>query len=151
MEQFLNIGDRITDKCAPPSEEEVRAWIGRDAFEHWSKLRSWIEASYPGVFAPDWLYGGKNRGWALRYTKTRALCSLIPAYRLLSVQIVLGGVERAKFEGRRYTWSPELARLYDDTRTYHDGKWLTVAVSSAARRREVTDLLCMKRPPRSSP
>ena len=147
MEQSPRIGDRITDKSAPPDEGQVRDWMGRESFEHWARLRGWIDASYPGVFAPDWIYGGKNRGWSLRYTKTKALCSLVPAYRLLSVLVVLGGAEREKFEERRYSWSPQLVKLYDETRSYHDGKWLTVAVSSAAQRREVIELVSMKRPP----
>jgi hypothetical protein len=149
MEQSPKVGDRITDKSATPDESEVRDWIGRPGFEHWAKLRRWIDESYPGVFAPDWIYGGKNRGWSLRYTKAKALCSLVPAYRLLSVLVVLGGAEREKFEDRRYSWSPQLVKLYDETHTYHDGKWLTVPVSSAAHRHELTELLSMKRPPLS--
>jgi len=149
MEQSPQIGDRIADKSAPPDESNVRDWIGRAAFEHWSKLRSWIDASYPGVFAPDWLYGGKKRGWSLRYTKTKALCTLVPAYRLFSVLVVLGGAERDSFEERRCLWSPQLLELYDETPTYHDGKWLNVAISSAAHRREVIELMSMKRAPLS--
>ena len=147
MEQSPKVGDRITGMSAPPDESKVHDWIGREAFEHWTKLRSWIDASYPGVFAPDWLYGGKNRGWSLRYTKTKAFCSLVPAYRLLSVLVVLGGAEREKFEERRYSWSQRLVKLYDETRTYHDGKWLTIPVSSAAHRHEVIELVSVKRPP----
>jgi Protein of unknown function (DUF3788) len=149
MEQNPKTGDRITDKAAPPDEDKVREWVGRQAFEHWAKLRAWIDASYPGVFAPDWLYGGKTRGWSLRYTKTKALCTLVPAYRLFSVLVVLGRTEQEKFDERRCSWSPRLLRLYDETRTYHDGKWLVVAISSAEHRREVTELVSMKRPPSS--
>jgi hypothetical protein len=147
MEQSPEIGERITDKSAPPDENKVRDWIGPEAFGHWAKLRGWIDASYPGVFAPDWLYGGKKRGWSLRYTEAKAFCTLVPAYRLFSVLVVLGRAEREKFEERRYTWSPQLIKLYDETRTYHDGKWLTVAISSADHRHELTELVSMKRPP----
>jgi hypothetical protein len=145
----LHIGDRITDKSAPPDDGAVRKWIGPKAFGHWAELRNWIEESYPGVFAPDWLYGGKNRGWSLRYKKTRALCTLVPEYRRLSTVIVLGRAEREKFEERRYVWRPPLVKLYDEAKTYIDGKWLTVALSSARDLRDVTELLIMKRPPPS--
>lgn len=147
MEQSPRIGDKMSDRSAPPDESTVRDWIGREAFGHWTKLRNWIDASYPGVFVPDWLYGGEKRGWSLRYTKTKAFCTLVPAYRLFSVLVVLGRAEREKFEERRYSWSPQLIKLYDETRTFHDGKWLTVAISSADDRREVTELVRMKRPP----
>jgi len=147
MKQPPQIGDGITDKSSPPDERTVRDWIGPEAFKRWIKLQIWIEASYPGVFAPDWLYGGKKRGWSLRYKKTRALCTLLPAYRLFSVLVVLGGAERQKFEERRYSWSPQLIKLYDEARPYPDGKWLTVAISSAEDLHEVTELVSMKRPP----
>jgi hypothetical protein len=141
------IGDRITDKSSPPDDGAVRKWIGPKAFGRWAELRNWIDATYPGVFAPDWLYGGKNRGWSLRYKKTRALCTLVPEYRRFSALVVLGGAEREKFEQRRYVWRPQLIKLYDEAKTYIDGKWLTVVISSAPDARDVTELLMMKRPP----
>ena len=149
IERSPRIGDRIIDKSAQPDEGKIHEWIGRGAYAHWAKLRDWMDESYPGVFAPDWLYGGKNRGWALRYTSTKAFCSLVPAYRLFSVLVVLGGAERVKFEEQRSSWSLRLAKLYDETPTFHDGKWLTVAISSADHRREVITLVSMKRPPLS--
>ncbi|MFC0402160.1 DUF3788 domain-containing protein [Paraburkholderia rhizosphaerae] len=149
MTESPEIGDRITDKSAPPDERTIRDWIGAAAFKHWTELQSWIETSYPGVFEPDWLYGGKKRGWSLRYKKTKAFCTLMPAYRSFSVLVVLGQAERTKFEERRYVWSPQLVKLYDEARAYPDGKWLTVPISSAADRREVIELVSMKRPPSS--
>lgn len=147
MEQCFQIGDRISDKSAPPDDSIVRDWIGPGAFKHWAGLRSWIEEFYPGVFAPEWLYGGKKRGWSLRYKKTRAFCTLLPEYRRFSAVVVLGGAERETFEERRHVWRPQLVQLYDEARTFPDGKFLTVAVSSAGDRHDVTELLTMKRPP----
>ena len=149
MEQSPQIGDRITDKAAPPDDSTVRDWIGPEAFEHWAALRDWIEASYPGVFALDWLYGGKKQGWSLRYKKSKAFCTFLPEYRLFSVVVVLGAAEREKFEARRDSWRPQLVNLYDEALTYHDGKWLKVPISSADDRHGVTELLSMKRPLRS--
>ncbi|HEY4146958.1 DUF3788 domain-containing protein [Pinirhizobacter sp.] len=149
MEQPLQVGDRITDKSSPPDDSAVRSWIGRKAFAHWAELQKWIDASYPGVFSPDWLYGGKKRGWSLRYKKTKAFCTLLPEYKRLSVLVVLGRAERAKFDERRYAWRPELVKHYDEAPTYPDGKWLTMAISSATDRHDVTELLAMKRPPPS--
>jgi len=143
------IGDRIAGKSAAPDEDTVRDWMGPRAFGHWTALRDWIDVSYPGIFVPEWLYGGQKRGWSLRYKKTRALCTPLPGYRLLSVQVVLGRAEREKFEERRDAWRPQLVKLYDEAHPYPDGKWLTVAISSAEDRHELTKLVSMKRPPRS--
>lgn len=146
MEQLPRLGDRITDKSAAPDESTVRDWLGPKAFQHWVRLQSWIDASYPEVFDPEWLYGGKKRGWSLRYKKTKAFCTLLPGYRQLSVLVVLGRAEREKFEARRHAWRPQLLKLYDEARPYPDGKWLTIAISSADDRHELTELVRMKRP-----
>ncbi|OWJ64509.1 DUF3788 domain-containing protein [Inquilinus limosus] len=148
MEQCLQIGDSITGKSAPPDDIILRDWIGPGAFKHWTDLQNWIEEFYPGVFAPEWLYGGKKRGWSLRYKKTRAFCTFLPEYRRFSVVVVLGRAERETFEERRHAWRPQLVQLYDEARTFPDGKFLTVAISSADDLHDVTELLTMKRPPK---
>ena len=143
------IGSRITDKSAAPDDRAVRQWIGPEAFVHWTALRNWIDETYPGVFEPDWLYGGKNRGWSLRYKKIKAFCTLVPEYGRFSAIVVMGRAEREKFEERRYAWRPPLVKLYDEAKAYLDGKWLTVAVASKDDLDEVMELLAMKRPPSS--
>ncbi|NMN71342.1 DUF3788 domain-containing protein [Rhizobium sp. 57MFTsu3.2] len=143
------IGDRITDHSAPPDDSAIREWIGPQAFGHWAELRSWIDEFYPAVFEPDWLYGGRNRGWSLRYKKTKAFTTLVPEYRRFSAVVVMGGAEREKFEERHYVWRPHLVKRYDEAKTYVDGKWLTLAFSSTDDLDDVTALLTMKRPPPS--
>lgn len=148
MERSPQIGYPITDKSAPPDDRAVHGWLGAKAFKHWADLQHWIKACYPGVFAPDWLYGGKKRGWLLRYKKGRAFCTLLPEYRRVSVLVVLGGPERAKFEDRHCIWRPELVELYNAAKTYPDGKWMTVEISCKDDRLDVQKLLAMKPPPR---
>jgi len=147
--QHPQIGDRMTERAASPDDAALREWIGPEGFARWSELRTWIDEFYPGVFAPDWLYSGKNRGWTLRYKKTKAFITLIPKYQTLSAVVVMGRAEREKFEERRYAWRTELVTLFDEAKTYIDGKWLTVAISDESDLQDVKDLLIMKRPPAS--
>ena len=148
-ESAPQIGDRLTDKSASPDNNAIRDWVGPEAFAYWGELRTWIDEFYPSVFEPDWLYGGKKRGWSLRYKKVKAFTTLLPEYRRFSAVVVMGGAEREKFEKRRYTWRSRVVKLYDEAETYIDGKWLTVSISSSEDLRDVTDLLTMKRPPPS--
>ncbi|WP_454854647.1 DUF3788 domain-containing protein [Rhizobium binxianense] len=141
------IGDRITGNSTPPDDGTIREWLGSEAYGQWIELRTWIDESYRGVFTPDWLYGGKTRGWSLRFKKTKALTTLVPEYRRFSVIVVMGRAEREKFEERRYAWRPQLLKFYDDAKTYTDGKWLTLPVSSKDELQNVRELLAMKRPP----
>jgi hypothetical protein len=149
LEQSLRPGDGLTDKSAKLDDETIRDWIGPEAFEHWTALRDWIETCYPGVFVPDWIYGGKKHGWSLRYKKSKAFCTLLPEYRSFSAVVVLGAAEREKVEARRDKLSPRLMGLYDEAETYHDGKWLKIGISSADERQDVTELLALKRPRRA--
>lgn len=148
MEQSPRIGERLTDKSEAPDDRTIRDWVGSDAFVQWSALRDWIDTGYPGVFTPDWIYGGKKHGWSLRYKKSKAFCTLLPEYRAFSVVVVLGGAEREKVEARRDVFSHRLMGLYDAAETYHDGKWLKIGVSSPTDLKDVTDLLTLKRPRR---
>ncbi len=143
------IGDRLTDKAAVPDEAAVREWMGEAAFGYWTALRDWIAAPYPGVFAPDWTYGGRKHGWSLRYKKSKAFCTLLPEYRAFSVVIVLGGVERDKVEARRDELGPRLMALYDAAETFHDGKWLRIGIASDTDLGDAKALLVLKRPPRA--
>lgn len=149
MEQSPQIGDRITGLSAAPDANMVGDWIGPEAFEQWRALQDWIDENYPGVFTPEWLNGGIKRGWSLRYKKTKAFCTFLPEYRRFSVVIVFGTAERDKFEERRYTWRSKLVRLYDEAKTFPDGKFLTLPIATADDRQEVMKLLIMKRPPPS--
>lgn len=147
MAETPQIGDRMTDKAGAPDDLAVREWIGPEASKQWTELRAWIEATYPAVFEPEWLYGGQKRGWSLRYKKTRAFCTFLPEYQRLSVIVVLGGAEREKFEGRRYAWRDRLVTLYDESKVFPDGMFLTVPVATDDDRQELIELLIMKRPP----
>jgi len=137
----------MIDKSATPNDSTVREWIGPGAYKHWDAMQEWIEKFYPSVFEPEWLYGGQKRGWSLRYKKTKAFCTFLPEYKRFSAVVVLGGAEREKFEQRRNVWRPQLVKLYDESKIYPDGRFLTVAISSADDRHELTELLTMKRPP----
>jgi len=48
------------------------------------------------------------------------------------------------------TEPPELVTLYDNAKTYIDGKWLTLPILDGSDLQDVKDLLLMKRPPVSS-
>ncbi len=148
LAKMPQVGARLADGSVVPTGETVRGWIGPDAFEQWTALQDWIERRHPGVFTPEWLFGGRKHGWSLRYKKSRAFCTFVPEYRLFSVVIVLGAAEREKFEARRGSLNPRLVGLYDATATYHDGKWLKIAISSAADLHDAIEVLTIKRPGR---
>jgi hypothetical protein len=106
-----------------------------------------IEADYPGVFAPDWIYGGKTHGWSLRFKKSKSFCTLIPGYRRLLVQIVFGKAEQAKATEILPRLRPALRELYAGVPTFMDGKWLAIPIESPDDLADVARLFSIKRHP----
>jgi len=140
---------RMTDSAHPPSYTEVSAWIGRSAYRYWTQITGLIEKNYPDVFTPEWLFGGKKHGWSLRYKKNKSFCTLIPEKNRLALLIVFGAEERAKVENIRDGLSRRIQKEYDDAPTYHDGKWLLIAVNGEPVVQEIMRLLAVKRKPKS--
>jgi hypothetical protein len=138
---------RMTGEGKPPVPSQIAAWIGKDAYQFWKRITESIEQNYPGVFNPDWLFGGKKQGWALRYKKGKSFCTLIPEKDRLTVQVVFGAEERERVEAIRHELSSRTLEQYDRAATYHDGKWLFLAVDHERGVADLERLLAAKRKP----
>jgi hypothetical protein len=134
-----------------PDNIELVAWLGEDNYQRWKQVVDFIENNYPGVFVPEWLFGGKKHGWGLRYKKSKSFCTLIPEHNRTMIQIVFGAAEREKVDAIL----PELASRarveYESATTYHDGKWLFMAVDSDDVLTDIKRLLTIKRKPGKKP
>ena len=42
----------------------------------------------------------------------------------MGFMIIFGKDERAKFEATRNNYSEQIQKIYDEAKTYHDGKWV---------------------------
>ena len=65
--------------------------------------------------------------------------------------IILGRDERAKFELERDRYSKEVQRIYDESQTYHDGKWMMFEPVDATLFDDLIRLLNIKRRPNRKP
>jgi hypothetical protein len=139
----------MTEPGKPPAPSQIAAWIGRDAYGFWKRVTHLIGQNYPGVFSPEWLFGGKKHGWSLRYRKGKSFCTLIPGKNRFAIQIVFGAEERVKVETMRNELSSRTQREYDKAATYHDGKWLFLSVDSDKVVDDVKRLLAVKRKPKN--
>jgi hypothetical protein len=139
--------NRMTEPVSPPANSAVADWLGEDAYRYWEAIRQLIEQSYPGFFTPEWLYGGKKHGWSLRYKKNRSFCTLVPEKKRCALVIVFGADERAKVEAIKNSLTTKTRMEYDRTTTYHDGKWLLLAIDTDSVVKDVMLLLAVKRRP----
>jgi len=143
-----DVGERMLDGSGQPDTESVAAWLGASEYRHWTRLLEFIEANYPGVFTPDWIFGGKKYGWGLRFKKSKSFCTLIPERNRLVVQIVFGGAERAKVEKILSELTPSVRKAYAEAMTYHDGTWLALAANCKEALDDIEKLLAVKRKPK---
>lgn len=137
----------MTDPEGPPDEARVADWIGPSAFRYWKRMAGLIEEKWPGVFAPEWLFGGRKYGWSLRYKKSRSFCTFTPEKGRFSVLITFGAEQRAGVEAIRGDLSQETQTGYDQAPVFTDGKWFLMAVDSARAVEDAVRLLCVKRRP----
>lgn len=140
-------GKRMLNGEEQPDERSLSAWLGDEDYRRWTHVAGFIEDSYPGVFAPEWLFGGKKHGWGLRYRKSRSFCTLIPERKRLMIQLVFGEDERAKVEAVLPELASHTREEYEAATTYHDGKWLLLAVDADDVLADVERLLAIKRRP----
>ena len=138
---------RMTDGGKEPDAKSLSAWLGTVSYKRWTRLCQYIEANYPGVFVPEWLFGGKKYGWGLRFKKSKSFCTLIPERNKLVVQIVFGAKERKEAEAILDTLGPDVCDAYRKAPTYHDGKWLGRAVTRYGMLGDIERLLSVKRRP----
>ncbi len=65
--------------------------------------------------------------------------------------IIFGKAEREKFEMERESFSKYMQDFYDISKTYHDGKWMFIDVTSLDILDEVKHLILIKKKPNRKP
>lgn len=61
--------------------------------------------------------------------------------------IIFGKNEREKFENDRNNYSEEVQTIYDEAKTYRDGKWIMFIVNNTSMFEDFIKLLAIKRKP----
>lgn len=133
---------------AEPNARSVAAWVGCDRYKRWTRLTEFVESNYPGVFTPDWVFGGRKYGWGLRFKKSKSFCTLVPERNRLVVVIVLGAKEREETEKMLPELSPSIRETYAEATTCHDGKWLAIVADCDRILSDIERLLVIKRKPK---
>nr|WP_330378927.1 DUF3788 family protein [Clostridioides difficile] len=77
----------------------------------------------------------------------KTLCALYARENCVGFMIILGKDERLKFDTDRDNYSKEVQRIYDETKTYHDGKWLMFEPTDTTLFDDFVKLLRIKRKP----
>jgi len=65
--------------------------------------------------------------------------------------VIFGKAERDAFESKRETFAKEIQTIYDNSKTYHDGKWMLIPVADVHTLEIVKPLILFKKRPNRKP
>lgn len=129
-----------------PDDLKMIELLGPSLFEIWQKLCFAIEQKYD--MERIWNTGGKKWVYEYKYRRGgKTLCALYARKKCLGFMIIFGKDERAKFEAKRDNFSKEIQKIYDEAKTYRDGKWVMFEPTDTLWFPELISLLEIKRRP----
>lgn len=129
-----------------PDEKEMIALVGKSLYDVWNKLCVLINEKYD----MECLWDKGGRMWKYEYKYRRGgktICALYARENCIGFMIILGRDERTKFETDRDIFSKKIQEIYDETQTYHDGKWLMFEPTDTSLFDDFIKLLKIKRKP----
>ncbi len=129
-----------------PSREELAAIMGKDHIalleEALGKVRSRYEMDE--LWTPD----RKSGIGELKFRRGgKTLITFLLDAQGARALIIYGRKERDAFDALRDSFCAAICTVYDESRTYHDGKWMAFPVERADIREQLLALLAIKRRP----
>ena len=126
--------------------ETLEALTGKVLYDLWTSLRQLIEEKYN--MEQMWNHGGKKWTYEYKYRRGgKTLCALYAKEQTIGFMVILGKDERTKFESMREMFSNAAQKIYDETTTFHDGKWLMFELKDTSLFNDIERLLSIKRKP----
>lgn len=129
-----------------PNTEQMTDLVGKSLWEIWEKLCALIDEKYD----MDCLWNNGGKAWTYEYKYRRGgktLCALYARENCVGFMVILGKDERLNFEKDRENYSKEVQRIYDEAKTYHDGKWIMFEPIDTSLFDDFIRLLGIKRKP----
>ena len=129
-----------------PTPETLEALTGKELYDLWTSLHQLIEQKYN--MGQMWNHGGKKWTYEYKYRRGgKTLCALYAKEQTIGFMVILGKDERTKFESMREMFSNAAQKIYDETTTFHDGKWLMFELKDTSLFNDIERLLSIKRKP----
>ena len=129
-----------------PNMDDMTALIGQSLYDVWQKLCAAIDEKYD----MDCIWNSGGKAWTYEYKYRRGgktLCALYARENCVGFMVILVQDERVKFESVRNEYSESVQKVYDDSKTYHDGKWLMFEPVDTSLFGDFMQLLAIKRRP----
>lgn len=131
---------------ATPTEAEMKALLGEPLYYVWASLCALVEEKYD----MDCLWDSGGKAWTYEHKYRRGgktLCALYAGESRMGFLVIFGKKEREKFEMEQERYSEEIRRIYQESKTYHDGKWMLFEPVDGSMFGDFLNLLAIKRRP----
>lgn len=129
-----------------PSTEELAALVGASLYDVWQKISILIDEKYD--MDCIWNEGGRAWTYECKYRRGgKTLCALYARQNCIGFMIIFGKAEREKFEEARENYSESVQNIYDEAKTYHDGKWVMFEPGDTTMFGDFKKMLAIKRKP----
>ena len=126
--------------------KDIKKLVGSSLYDVWDKLCYMIEENYD----MEQLQNKGGKAWTYEYKYRRGgktLCALYAKENCIGFMIIFGKDERAKFEAARNDYSQQVQKIYDEAKTYRDGKWIMFEPTDTSMFQDFMKLLGIKRRP----
>lgn len=135
--------DRNAERLPPI--DDMMSFLGNKAGRMWRDITGYLSTNYE--FEP--VRAGNGTDSTIRYRRGgKTLITFYPKKGELTVLIIFGKKEVEEFEKSREEFSREIVTLFDESKQYHDGKWLHIKVPPFNDFEEIKNLLHIKKRPK---
>lgn len=130
-----------------PTEEELINLLTSEVFTVWQKICDFINDNYD--MNTQWNKVKKGGIYEYKFRKSnKTLCTLYAREKNFGFMVIYGKAEREKFEAERQNFSDGIKSMYDEAKTYHDGKWIMIDVSDDTLLEDIGNMLKIKKKPK---
>lgn len=127
-------------------KEELEKLVGIDKVNIFYDIVDEITKIYD--MEQIWNNGGKKWTYEYKFRKSgKTLCAFYFKDNTLGFMIIFGKGERTKIEEIRSELSSEVLETYDNSETFHDGKWVMFNITNNSIIEDLKKLLFIKRKP----
>ena len=138
---------RLLNSEITPDYENIIQFIGnRQVQNTWIDLLTFIDNSFN--LDKKILFGGKKYGWAVQYKKSKkTIVTIFPERESFTVLLIFGKSELEKIFDKKEIFSMEIINEIDNTKQYHDGKWVWINYRDNTHINDIKELIKVKRKP----
>ena len=127
------------------SRDDLLRLVEEKKLEVFDEMCKFIDDTY--LMDKAWNLGGKNWSYEYKFRKGgKTLCAFYFKDGVLGLVIIFGKDERSKIENSD-EFSSEFMKIYEDTHTYHDGKWMLFDLEDLSMFEDIKKALLIKRKP----